>query len=265
MPPMPAAPPKLRRPPGKAWGLILAGIGVLLFILAVQVAGDRMNPEEKAEDVPAGSPLVQDNAAAILPTRPASSPAEPTPQAVLPILGQTPSAPLNPVSAEERGKAEGYFASGASVYLYDPQPPSTELSVLESTLFSARYILAKDSESIPNVVFIWKVNPAGDKEYVVSDRGYIEDWGNETGQITFSVFNILRDTNRQNMAYDPNQAVLQGMLGMSTLYGPMNESYVDDPIYLDVFLMAPEAQEGTYLLSDAAVPLSNAIKFEITP
>jgi hypothetical protein len=67
------------------------------------------------------------------------------------------------------------------------------------------------------------------------------------------------------MAYDPNQAVLQGMLGMSTLYGPMNESYVDDPIYLDVFLMAPEAQEGTYLLSDAAVPLSNAIKFEITP
>jgi hypothetical protein len=65
--------------------------------------------------------------------------------------------------------------------------------------------------------------------------------------------------------YDPNQAVLQAVVGMTPLYGGLNEFYVDDPIYLDVFLMAPVEQDGSLLLTDASTPLSNEVRIEVTP
>lgn len=170
-----------------------------------------------------------------------------------------------PVPADVQALAEKYFESGAKVYIYDPQPASVELSALNSTEFSFRYILAENATAVPNVVFIWSVNSAGVKEYLVSDRSYVTDWEIKNGNLTFSMFSLYRDIYRQSYTYDPNQAVLQAVIGMTPLYGGLNEFYVDDPIYLDIFLMSPVEQDGSLLLTDASTPLSNEVRIAVTP
>ena len=169
------------------------------------------------------------------------------------------------IPADVQTQADRYFESGAMVYLYDPQPLSVSLSALNNTQFSLRYILSKNAMTVPNVIFIWKVNSIGDKEYIISDVSSIEDWENKTGLLYFTNNNLYRDMYRDQYTYDPNLAVLQAFIGMTPLYGGVNEFYVDEPIYLDVFLMSPVEQEGSFFLSDASIPLSNSVRIEVTP
>ena len=195
-----------------------------------------------------------------LPTNPTAPTAYNTASDTLPFTPST-----EPVPADVQELAERYFESGAKVYIYHPQPTSVALSALNSTEFSFRYILAENTTSVPNIVFIWRVNSAGVKEYLVSDRSYITDWENKTGYLTFSMFSLYRDIYRQGYTYDPNQAVLQAVIGMTPLYGGLNEFYVDDPIYLDVFLISPIEQDGSLLLTNASTPLSNEVRIAVTP
>ena len=170
-----------------------------------------------------------------------------------------------PIPSDELARAEAIFKSGGAVYLYDPQPASVSLEDLNSTEFSFRYILPDNPQPVPNVVFIWKVGALGNKEYVIASSGYIQDWTRESGLQTFNIFSLTRDMYQQQYEYDPNQAVLQAVVGMTFVYGGLNEYYVDDPIYLEVFLIEPEDQEGNYLLSDSAISISNSLRIEITP
>lgn len=190
-------------------------------------------------------------------------------QTVLPTTRSTDAIPFTPANAsapaEVQALADQYFESGAKVYIYDPHPASVALSALNSTEFSFRYILAENATAVPNIIFIWRVNSAGVKEYLVSDRSYITDWENKTGYLTFSMFSLYRDIYRQGYTYDPNQAVLQAVIGMTPLYGGLNEFYVDDPIYLDVFLISPIEQDGSLLLTNASTPLSNEVRIVVTP
>lgn len=170
-----------------------------------------------------------------------------------------------PISDEVQLQADRYFSSGAEVFIYDPQPTSVSLMALPSTEFTLHYILSNNAESVSNVVLIWRVNSAGTKEYSISDRSFIEDWETKTGTLTFSTFNMYRDIYRQQYSFDPNQGVLQAWVGMTPLYGGLNEFYVDDPIYLDVFLVTPEKQGETLILSEESNPLSNSVRIEVTP
>jgi hypothetical protein len=139
------------------------------------------------------------------------------------------------------------------------------LSDLDATYFSLRTIRSDGARAVTNVVFIWKVNAEGAKEYMVTDRGYIEDWTRETGEITFNTFNLMRDMVRQQYVYGPDTWVLQAWIGMTPLYGAVNQQYVDDPVYLDVFLMAPEERDGNLWLSDSSRTLSNIVRIEVAP
>jgi Tol biopolymer transport system component len=190
-------------------------------------------------------------------------------QTVLPTTRSTEAIPFTPANAsapaDVQALADQYFESGAKVYIYDPHPASVALSALNSTEFSFRYILAENATAVPNIVLIWRVNSAGVKEYLVSDRSYVTDWESKNGYLTFSMFTMYRDIYRQGYTYTPDQAVLQAVVGMTPLYGGLNEFYVDDPIYLDVFLMSPVEQDGSLLLTDASTPLSNEVRIEITP
>ena len=176
------------------------------------------------------------------------------------------NAPIDePVSAEVQALADEYFESGGMVYIYNPQPASVALSALNSTEFSFRYIISKNTKSIPNFVIIWRVNSAGEGEYMIPFRSSIEDWESMTGLLTFSMLSVNRDMYRQQYEHDPNQAVLQGWVGMTPVYGGLNEFYVDDPTVLDVFLMAPEEQDEVLLLTDASTPLSNSVRIQVSP
>jgi hypothetical protein len=79
------------------------------------------------------------------------------------------------------------------------------------------------------------------------------------------MFSMFSNVNRQQRDIDPNSAVLQSVVGMTPLYGAMNENFVDDPTYLEIFFVAPEVKTDSYLLTDAAESISNSVKIIVTP
>jgi hypothetical protein len=122
--------------------------------------------------------------------------------------------------------------------------------------------LSNDTKAVTNVVFIWKVNAEGAQEYVIADRGYIEDWISETGEITFNTFNIMREVHK-GQSYSSDTWAMQAWIGMTPLYARPNQQFVDDPVYIDVFLVAPEENDGNLLVSDSPKHLSNTVRIPI--
>lgn len=132
-------------------------------------------------------------------------------------------------------------------------------------MFSLQYMLSKNAQSVPNAVIIWKVDAQGAKEYVIADRGDLEDWTSETGQIAFGTFSITRDFRRDRYLYTPDLFVLQGTIGMTPIYSSMPQHWVDDPVYLEISLVSPEAYDGKLLLSRSSKQLSNTVRIDLTP
>jgi hypothetical protein len=204
--------------------------------------------------------------------------------------------PTNPPTpAIETANANKAFAEGAVVYLYDLQPATINKSDLdgtkseqESTGFSLRYILSKDARDLLNVLLIWKIDAQGNKEYIIPERkkdflfemGYVMDWANETGTITFSTFSRMADTSKEE-GIDPNTALFTTWIispdQIMPLYGAPNH-HVSDPEYVEIVLISPEERPATpapdssnplynkmLLLSDSAKQLSNTLRIPVSP
>jgi len=229
------------RSPKAAWLLILGGVGLVLIVVAILI---RPEPENTTatEKTPAATWTA--TTTAVLTATPAAAPTQQT------------------ITAEVQASANQAFAAGWVVYLYDPEPKIVPSSGVDSTEITLRYVLSENANPVTNVVFILKSDATGAQEYVIPMRGSIEDWTSKTGQIRFILFNITRDMVRQE-AYDPNKAVSQGFIGMTALYGPMNQQYVDNPVSLDIYLLAPEQSNGNLLISSSSKQLSNTVRIPV--
>jgi len=179
-----------------------------------------------------------------------------------------------PYSAEVRAEADQAFASGAMVYLYDPQPATVSKSNLDSTKFSLRYILSKDARDVTNILLLWKVNAQGTKEFIIPETNdllvqtvNLRDWISSMGTITFTTSSRMADTSDQQ-GVDPNVAVFTTWIitwdSVTPLYGHPNQ-HVEDPVYIDVLLLSPEERDGALLLSDASKQLSNIVRIPVSP
>jgi len=234
------------------FGGILIGFAMLL----------RPNPV----NAPAGATLMP--AAAVIKDVATAAPVNPVENEILaplPQEGMEQNATQRPATAQELAEAAQIFANGGEVYIYNIQPATVTLVDLTQIQFTFQYLLSPDAEEKINVLFVWKVNAAGLKEYVIPDRGSIEDWASPEGVLSFSMFSMFSNVNRQQRDIDPNSAVLQSVVGMTPLYGAMNENFVDDPTYLEIFFVAPEVKTDSYLLTDAAESISNSVKIIVTP
>lgn len=151
------------------------------------------------------------------------------------------------ISAEELARAKEAFASGAVVYLYDPQPKTVSISNLDATEFSLRYILSKDAKAVTTLIYILKVDAEGVNEPVFGE-GNMDDWISETGKITFTIIsNPLQDVYDQ--AFKNEGITIQ---------------HVNDPVYLDILLLSPEEQDGGLLVSDSSKKLSNIVRIPVS-
>lgn len=151
------------------------------------------------------------------------------------------------ISAEELTRAKEAFASGAVVYLYDPQPATVSKSDLDATEFSLRYILSKDAKAVTTLVYILKVDAEGVNEPVFGD-GNMDDWISETGKITFKIMsNPLQDVYDQ--VFKDEGITIQ---------------HVNDPVYLDILLLSPEEQDESLLVSDSSKQLSNIVRIPVS-
>jgi hypothetical protein len=195
----------------------------------------------------------------------------------LPILFPT-LAPTNTpeaVPAEELTKAELAFADGAVVYLYDLNPTTVSLSALDSTIFSLRFILSKEAKETVNLLLLWKVNAEGKREFIIpetqsmmmSETVHLWDWINGTGIIPFSTFSHMADTSTQTVN-NPGEAVFTTwhitLNSVLPLYAAPNQ-IVNDPVYIEVLLLAPDNINGNLLISETSQQLSNTVRIEITP
>jgi hypothetical protein len=194
---------------------------------------------------------------------PSQPPTEAPPPTSTPTT--TPAPPIHEEDAsiaQAMEEAKKAFSSGLMVYLYDPQPKTVSTSRLDATEFSLRYIRSKDARPVANVVYVLRVNSEGATDYAVSPSGYIVDWTNETGVIRFIARNPMSDMLGQQ-AYDFNMAVFQAFIGMTPLYGGMHQKQVDNPVYVDVRLLAPEERDGALLLSASSGQLSNVVRIPV--
>ena len=188
-------------------------------------------------------------------------------------------------AVEEANQA---FASGLTVYLYDPQPNTVSKADLDTTEFSLRYVLSKDAQPAPNILLLRKVDANGAREFIIPETVDLlprtitfGDWTSETGTIGFTTSSRMVDTSDQQGG-DPNMAVfttwITDLSSVTPLYGPPN-GHVEDPVYLEALLLWPEERDAAQLSSDAASqpwktvmllsnqakPLSNTVRIPITP
>jgi hypothetical protein len=148
------------------------------------------------------------------------------------------------ISAVDKANAKKAFAAGAQVYLYDPQPETVALSALDATQFSLRYILATGAVSVSNVLLYARVDAAGVQESGVAEGVSLQDWTSPSGELMFTTFNLMREIRRQNFP---------------------NATFVDDPVFLALALIAPEEGLGGLLVSESSKKLSNVVKIPINP
>jgi hypothetical protein len=175
---------------------------------------------------------------------------------------------------EVQAEAAQAFSNGAMVFFYDPQPATVSLPDLEKTTFSVRYILSNDSMEVTNILLLWKVNAGGIREFIIPETSDVlaqtvnlRDWFSPMGMITFSTTSKMVDTSDQQDV-DPNIGVFTTWFitwdGVTPLYAHPNQN-VEDPVYLDFYLIAPEEDAGSLLLSDQSKQLSNSVRIPVTP
>jgi hypothetical protein len=168
------------------------------------------------------------------------------------------------VPAAEEAKAKESFAEGYAVYLYDVQPATVRAAEIDQTVFSYRYVVEDGFAGLPNVLGFTRLDSAGHSEYGASGDGFINDWAGPSGRLEFTLFNMFREVNRQQKVTDPNAGIMYGYVGMTPLYGPVNQYYVDDPAYIEILLVAPEQVEDAFLFTEAAKKLSNTVRIAVS-
>lgn len=241
--------------------------------------------------IPRGTYLVRTGGSWVLTAQPPADIAAPSTGSAIPPtvpLGAEPTASPVPLSGQVRASADQAFASGLTVYLYDPQPNTVSKADLDTTEFSLRYVLSKDAQPAPNILLLRKVDANGAREFIIPETVDLlprtitfGDWTSETGTIGFTTSSRMVDTSDQQGG-DPNMAVfttwITDLSSVTPLYGPPN-GHVKDPVYLEALLLWPEERDAAQLSSDAASqpwktvmllsnqakPLSNTVRIPITP
>jgi len=159
-----------------------------------------------------------------------------------------------PISAEDLARAEEAFAAGALVYLFEPQPVIVSTSDLLTTQFSVRYLLSENARPVDYMLYARKVNVQGDEEYVMSLEGSV-DWTSEIGELTFMAFDLLSILVPESIENPAFRA----------LVADRNAQRVDDPVYVDVFLLAAEERDGGLSVSNPPKFLSNVARIPVGP
>ena len=245
-----------------SWKWLIGGIGILLIALIVLFFVFRK---------PTPSVVESPEKMAIIPTSTQSYISTDLPVSI-PTSNIDDSQVTIP--AEELARANEVFEDGALVYLYDPQPTTIPLSYLDSTQFSVRYILSKETSEVTNILLLWKTNTDGVRQFIIPETNTalsqtvaLGNWSNETGIITFSTFSRMADTSNQQ-GIDPNTAVFTTWVitwdSVTPLYASPN-LLVTDPVYLDVLLLAPDEDNGNLLISELSRQISNTVRIAITP
>ena len=102
---------------------------------------------------------------------------------------------------------------------------------------------------------------------MMSETVHLWDWINGTGMIPFSTFSRMADTSTQTVN-NPGEAVFTTwyitLNGLLPLYAMPNQ-IVDDPVYMEILLLAPDNINGNLLISETSQQLSNTVRLEITP
>jgi hypothetical protein len=101
---------------------------------------------------------------------------------------------------EEANKA---FLSGLMVYLYDPQPKTISIPLIQGTEFKFRYILSEDAKEVPATPLMFYVDLSGNTElkYLWNPSG--PDWNIKTGSFTLSLLGqSMSDFYDQSMKND---------------------------------------------------------------
>lgn len=91
-------------------------------------------------------------------------------------------------SAEDRENANKIFASGLSIYLYDPKPVEVSMTGISQTRFTINYILSREA-MVPGLTIysgIGMESMEGEYKLSISYVQAINDWVTETGVITFN-------------------------------------------------------------------------------